>query len=104
MKGVMNMVNLVYMYEVAPEKQQEYFKVTAELIKPYWESHGCQSYNISQDAEGGTAFLKEMLFPDMESLKKTTRLAETDSEGKAVIQRFKSFAQNASRRIYIQKL
>lgn len=98
------MVNLVYMYEVAPEKQREYLKVTGEVIKPYWESHGCQSYNIYQDAEGGTAFLKEMMFADMASMKRALGLRETDEECKAVVARFRSFANNVLTKVYVRKL
>ena len=45
------MVKVVFTFDVAPEKQSEYLKATAEKIKPYWESHGCQSYDVWQ-AEG----------------------------------------------------
>ncbi len=98
------MVNMVYIFEVAPEKQEEYLKVTAEIIKPYWESHGCLSYSISQGAEESTHFIKHMLFADVPAMKKAMGLTETDEEGKAAAQRFRSFATNVIKRAYIQKL
>ncbi len=104
MKGVMEVVNMLYMFEVAPEKQEEYLKVTAEIIKPYWESHGCQSYGIFQGAEESTYFIKRMRFADVPAMQKSLGLIETDEEGKAVVQRFRSFVTNVSRKVYIQKV
>jgi L-rhamnose mutarotase len=64
------MVKVVFTFNVAPERQSEYVKATAEKIKPYWESHGCQSYTIWQ-VEGETMFVKEMLFADQREKDKT---------------------------------
>lgn len=104
MKEVMEVVNMVYMFEVAAERQKEYLKVTAEIIKPYWESHGCLSYSIFQGAEESAHFIKRMRFADVPAMQKSLGLIETDKEGKAVVQRFRSFVTNVSRRVYVQKL
>ena len=95
------MVIMVYTYEVPAEKRSEYLKVTKEKIKPFWESHGCKSYNVWQEAEGGTSFIKPMVFEDIASMKKTMALRE--GEGKQIINLFNSFATNVSRKVYIQK-
>lgn len=49
--------------------QDEYRKVTAETIKPFWESHGRQAYRVWQSQEGPKLFMKEMVFEDESSLK-----------------------------------
>ena len=64
------MVKVVFTFDVTPEKQSEYLKATAEEIKPYWEAHGCQSYQVWQ-VEGTATFIKEMLFADQAARDKT---------------------------------
>ena len=94
------MIIRLYTYEVLVEKQSEYLKATAETIKPFWESHGCQSYNVWQAAEGGTSFIKPMFFEDMAALEKAMALPEA----KLIVDIFKSFAINSSSKVYIQKV
>jgi hypothetical protein len=95
------MVVMVYTYEVPAEKLSEYLKVTAEKIKPFWESHGCKAYDVWQAAESGTSFIKTMFFEDMDSMQKTMPLSK--GEGKPFVDLFNSFANDVSRKAYIQK-
>ena len=82
------MVKVVFTFDVAPEKQSEYLKATAEKIKPYWESHGCQSYQIWQ-VEGTATFIKEMLFSDQAARDKT--MSSKDAGADAVRKLWRSF-------------
>jgi len=95
------MVVMLYMFEVPAEKHSEYIKATAETIKPFWESHGCKSYTIWQAADGGTSFIKPMVWDDKAAMDKS--MALRDGEGKPIIDLFYSFAQNVVRKVYIQK-
>ena len=94
------MVKVIYEYDVAIEKQEEYLKVTREKIKPLWESKGCQSYDVWQVADSETRFIKEALFENESVMKETSDLKDLDS----VKEIFRSFAENASRRVYVQKI
>ncbi len=92
---------MVFTFDVAGEKQAEYIKATKETIKPFWESHGCQSYDIWQVADGGTAFMKIMLFADPDAMKKST---EGNAEAaKPVVQLWSSFATNVSIKSFVKK-
>jgi len=42
------MVELVFMFEVPKEKQEEFLNFVKTGTKPYWESHGCLGYNVWQ--------------------------------------------------------
>lgn len=95
------MVKVVFTFEVAPEKQSEYLKATAEKIKPHWESHGCQSYDVWQ-AEGENTFIKEMLFPDLSS--RETIMGMNDAKSNSVKALWKSFVDNVTIKTYIQKV
>jgi len=95
------MVVMLYMFEVPAEKHSEYIKATAETIKPFWESHGCKSYTVWQAADGGTSFIKPMVWDDVASMEKSQALRE--GEGKPIIALFNSFATNVVRKVYIQK-
>jgi len=97
------MVKVVYSYEVAPDKQSEYLKATTEKLKPYWESHGCLSYDVWQ-AEDGRSFIKDMLFPDMATKDKT--LSIQDAESNNIRGLFVSFLTNGTfeRKTYIKKI
>jgi len=97
------MVSIFWFFEVPVEKQAQYLKITIEKIKPFWESHGCQSYEIWQSAKGEPAFMKIMLFPDMQTMQKATGLVQSDPEARGVADLFTSFATNTSRRIYVKK-
>lgn len=96
------MVKAVFIFNVAPEKQSEYLKATAEKIKPYWESHGCQSYQIWQ-VEGETTFIKEMLFPDLPT--KGSVMGMSNAEANSIKALWHSFiAGDFELKTYIQKL
>jgi hypothetical protein len=94
------MVKVIFEYDIPVERQAEYLRVTREKIKPFWESIGCQSYNVWQVTESEARFVKEMLF-EADSVMKET-LASKDSE--PVKEIFRSFANDVSRRICVQKL
>lgn len=91
---------IVFTFDVPEEKQAEYLKATTEKIKPFWESHGCQAYDIWQTTDGEPAFLKTMFFSDTEDRKKAT---EGNPEAIPIVQLWGSFATNVSRKTYVQK-
>lgn len=93
-------VKVIFEYDIPVEKQVEYLEVTREKIKPFWESIGCQSYNVLQVAESETRFVKEMLFEEDSAMKEN--LASKDSE--PVKEIFLSFANNVSRKICVQRI
>ncbi len=94
------MVKVIFHYEVPVEKQEEYIKVTAEKIKPFWESHGCQSYSVWQMKDQPITFVKEMVFQDIGSMEKTMALDEANP----VKELFYTFAANISRKVCTQKI
>jgi quinol monooxygenase YgiN len=93
-------VKVVFTYEVSVDNQKEYLQVTGEKIRPFWESHGCQSYSVWQVTDNPTAFVKEMVFEDLTKMEKTMAL----SEAKSVKDLFYSLAGNISRKVYLQKI
>jgi quinol monooxygenase YgiN len=96
------MVKVVFLYDVPEDKQEEYLAVTKDKIKPCWESHGCQSYELWQ-ADGENSYMKEMTFADMASMGKAMGLAQTNDEVKSAIDLWMSFAENPIRKTYIKK-
>lgn len=94
------MIKVIFNYDVLPEKQEEYLKVTSEKIKPFWESHGCQSYSIWQGLEQPSTFIKEMVFQDVSEMKRVMALDEANP----VKELFYSFAGNVSRKVCTQKI
>ncbi|MBW1998528.1 MAG: antibiotic biosynthesis monooxygenase [Deltaproteobacteria bacterium] len=94
------MVRVVFSFDVEPERQEEYLRATEERIKPYWESHGCLSYQVWQ-AEGSTKFIKEMLFRDMASKEKT--MAMKDEESNSIRALWRSFVKEVSIETHIRK-
>lgn len=92
------MVKVVYIYEVSEERRGEYLKVTAEKIKPFWESHGCESYTLWVPMEGSTTFMKEMDFKDEGTMQSTLKLAEAEPIKKL----FSELASNITRTTYRQ--
>ncbi len=93
-------VKVVFTYDVFADKQSEYLKVTAEKIRPFWESHGCQSYSVWQVTDHPTAFVKEMVFEDLTTMEKSMAL----SEARPIKELFHSFANNVSRKACIQRV
>ena len=93
------MVIIVYEYDVPVEKQAEYVQATREKIKPFWESIGCEAYDIWQVAESETRFIKTMLFNNMSAMKETVARKEADP----VKELWAKFAENASRKICLKK-
>jgi len=90
----------IFTFDVPEEKQAEYLKVTSEKIKPFWESHGCQSYDIFQATEGSPAFLKTMFLADMSAIQMGADMSE---EAKSIVQIFNSYATNVSVKTYVKK-
>jgi quinol monooxygenase YgiN len=96
------MVKVVFTFDVPEEKQEEYLAATKDKIKPCWESHGCQSYELWQ-ADGENSYMKEMIFVDENSMGKAMALAGTDDEVKSAIELWMSFAVNPVRKTYTKK-
>ena len=94
------MIKVVFAYDVAEEKQQQYFADTAEIIKPFWEEHGCSSYSVWQIDDGSPVFVKEMLFEDQQSRGK----ASAEPRAKEVVALFSKYAINVERRVYTQRV
>jgi quinol monooxygenase YgiN len=95
-----NAVKVVFTYDVSVDNQKEYLKVTGEKIRPFWESHGCQSYSVWQATDNPTAFVKEMVFEDLTKMEKSMAL----SEAKSVKELFHSFAGNVSRKVCLRRI
>ncbi len=93
-------IKIVFTYEVPAEKVPEYLRVTREKIKPFWESHGCQSYSLWQPADSPTAFVKEMVFADRAAMDKTMAL----EEAKPIKELFQAFAEGVSRKVCVHKV
>lgn len=94
------MVKVVFQYNVAKEKQEEYLKLTQDKIKPFWEANGCQSYTVWQVGESETGFVKEMLFDSMPKMKETMALKQADP----VKELYFKFATDVSRKIIEKKV
>jgi quinol monooxygenase YgiN len=94
------MLKVIFQYNVAKEKQDEYLQITRDKIKPFWESHGCQSYTVWQVAESDTSFVKEMLFESGSGMKETMALKEADP----VKEMYYKFATDVSRIMIAQKV
>ncbi len=92
--------SMIFTFDVPEEQQAEYLKVTIEKIKPFWESHGCESYDIWQTSDGEPAFMKIMLFSDLDALKEST---QDNEEAMPIVQLYNSFATNVSRKTYVKK-
>jgi len=95
------MVKGVWIFEVPEEKQEEYLKVTVEIIKPFWERRGCLSYQVFQDYTNPLQFVKEQVYPDKESLDRDIASAQDakDPQAVKVVNLFRSYAQNVVRRL-----
>jgi quinol monooxygenase YgiN len=91
---------MIFTFDVPEEKQADYLKATIEKIKPFWESHGCYSYDIWQTTDGEPEFMKIMLFSDVDAIKKST---QGNEEAKPVVQLYNSFAINISTKTYVKK-
>ena len=89
------MIKVIFTYDIPKEKQDEYLEVTAQKIKPFWESNDCDSYNVWKVDDSQTAFVKEMLFKDIPTMKKTLSLEEAEPAKEL----FYKFAINVSRKI-----
>lgn len=94
------MVKVIFLYDVPEEKQKAYLEVTAQKIKPFWESKGCDSYNVWKVDDSQTAFVKEMIFKDDATIKKTLSLEAAEP----IKELFYDFAKNISRKIWTQKI
>ena len=94
------MVKGVWIYEVPKEKQEEYLKITIEVIKPFWEGRGCLSYQVFQDYTNPLQFVKEQVYADKESLDRDieSALDARDPEAVEIVKLFRSYAQNIVRR------
>ena len=93
------MITVIFEYDVAVEKQDDYVKATSDTIKPLWESIGCLAYDIWQVKESETGFVKTMLFEDTTARKS----AMADKKADAAKKTFYEFAQNISRKVCVKK-
>jgi quinol monooxygenase YgiN len=94
------MVQVIFFYDVPEEKQKAYLEVTAQKIKPFWESNGCDSYSVWKVDGNQTAFVKEMIFKDESTMKRTLSLETAEP----IKELFHGFVQNISRKICIQRI
>ena len=92
--------SMIFTFDVPEEKQAEYLKATSEKIKPFWESHGCESYDIWQTSDGEPVFMKIMLFSDLDAMKNSM---QGNEDAKPIVELFGSFATNVSRKTYVKK-
>jgi len=90
---------VVFSFDVPEEKQAEYLKATSEKIKPFWEAHGCLSYDVWQTEEGSPAFIKTML----QESSRPQGGGGPGEEAKAAVQLFESFVVNLSRKTYTKR-
>lgn len=82
----------VFTFEVPEEKQADYLKTTVEVIKPFWETHECLSYEVFQDYfVSPTRFVKIQFYPDKETMERSLALARNTDEGKSVVATFMQF-------------
>jgi len=95
------MVEVIFTFEVAKERQEEFLNFVKTGTKPWWESHGCLSYDVWQ-AAGENAFMKRMAFSDMATMEKVMPGNEKDPECRALIDKFESYTINISRKPWIK--
>lgn len=93
------MIRGIWQFEVPHEKQAEYLEATEKLIKPYWESKACLSYEVYQDREDSLHFVKMQVYKDLADMESDGRLLETDPLAMEVVRTFRSFAENVTSRI-----
>jgi len=93
--------SMIFTFDVPEEKQAEYLKATIEKIKPFWESHGCEAYDIWQTSDGEPAFMKVMLYSDIDAMSKS--MQGNSEEAKPIVELYNSFAINVSRKTYVKK-
>ena len=99
---------VVFNYEVARERQDEYFQVTREVVKPFWLSHGTYSYDVYQryhpeTGEPGTEFMKTQIMDGMPLTPQEAK-ASYPAGSREIIDTFYSFARNVSFKPYLKKL
>lgn len=90
------MIRGIWQFEVAPEKQDDYLEATATLIKPYWESQACLSYEVYQDRENPRRFFKMQVYKNQQDLDKDAVLLSSDPGAQEAVQTFRSFAENVT--------
>ncbi len=82
----------VFTFEVPEEKQEDYLKITVEVIKPFWEANECLSYEVFQDYfVSSTRFVKIQFYNDRETMERSLALARQDEKGKEVLSMFMQF-------------
>ena len=95
------MVKGIWIYEVPLERQESYLKATRDAIKPFWESHGCLSYEVYRDYQTPTRFVKIQTYPDVETMERDGRLVFVDKDPGAlrVVELFRSFTSTMEKRL-----
>ena len=94
------MYQAIFTFEVPEEKQAEYLRTTAEVIKPFWEAHECLSYEVFKDYFDGstTRFVKIQYYPDKETMEQSLALARQDEKGQEIVALFFRFAEKLEQR------
>ncbi|MEO0235162.1 MAG: hypothetical protein ABIM02_00375 [candidate division WOR-3 bacterium] len=95
------MIIAIYEYEIDPEDEKDYLKLTQEIIRPFWTDRGIK-YSVFKSIEERSKFVKIMEFPSETFL--NTALLDKDAETERVVSLFKHYAKNLKRTLYKQIL
>jgi quinol monooxygenase YgiN len=100
------MVKGIWFYEVAQDKQTEYLQKTKEIIKPFWESNECLSYEVYQDPENPRQFVKIQVYEDMAAMQRDGALLFEKKDPQAIeaVETFRSYAENMISRFVEMKV
>lgn len=95
------MVRGIWFFRVAEGKQEEFLQRINDIVKPYWESHQCIAYNIYQDINDATLFVKEQIYPDIEAMEQDGDLFFDNKDPRAaeVVEIFRSYATDLEKRL-----
>ena len=98
------MICVVWTFDVATDKKDEYIQATAEKIRPAWIASGCDAYELWQPEDNDSTFSKRMFFSDKSTYEEATKQMIENPENKACLDLFRSYAIEPTRRIYLKKL
>jgi len=93
----------IWFYEVPEEKQAEYLRKTAEIIRPFWESRECISYEVYQDYTHPRRFVKIQSYATVEAMERDGALFFQARDPSAVeaVETCRSYAQNVDHRLCV---
>ena len=100
------MVRGIWFYEVAEEKQAEYLQKTRDIIKPFWESKECLSYEVYQDWGNPRQFVKIQTYETRSAMERDGALffEKQDPQAVKAVETFRSYAENIVNRLGISKV